>query len=61
VSQLVVTDSCLGLYNHWLMPTISPFAYNNIFFNGTAVIIRFKSLNHPAAISGPTPALPGSG
>jgi hypothetical protein len=26
------------LYNHWLMPTISPFAYNNIFFNGTAVI-----------------------
>jgi hypothetical protein len=37
VSQQVVTDSCLGLYNHGLMPTISPFAYNNIFFNGTAV------------------------
>ncbi len=34
------------LYNHWLIPTILPFVYNNILFNGTAVFnyIKFKSL-----------------
>ena len=38
VSQQVVTGSCLGLFNRWLMPTILPFVNNNKFFNWTAVI-----------------------